>query len=142
VFVETGISLVVLLLAVFSVIDAAALIWTYLSLENAVSEATRFAVTQQTLANPSNPASQLSRIESIKLKARMEADGIQIDDGEFSFQDLTTGLAGAGGPNDVIQVTINHPYQLLLPLPVPNPATLNQFPIAVSSTMLNEPPPP
>jgi len=136
-FVETAISIIVLLGFVFSVIDAGMLFFTYVTLENAVSEATRFAATGQTLTDPGS-GSQLSRIDSIKLKARTEANGIQIPDGEFVFRNLTDGTADAGGPNDVIQVTINHAYTPLFPILFL--VSHSPFDIHLSSTMLNEPP--
>lgn len=136
-FVETGIALIVLLGFVFSVIDAGMMFWTYVTLENAVSEATRFAATGQTLTDPGN-GNQLSRIDSIKLKARTEANGIQLPDGEFVFNNLTDGTADAGGPNDVIQVTINHSYTPVFPILFL--VSQSAFDIHLSSTMLNEPP--
>ncbi len=137
-FVETGIAIIVLLGFVFSVVDAGMLFWTYVTLENAVSEGTRFAVTNQTLADPNNPGNQLSRIDSIKLKTRTEANGIPLDDGEFVFANLTDGTADAGGPNDVIRVGLNHPYKPLFP--VLFSASSLSFNIHLSSTMMNEPP--
>jgi Flp pilus assembly protein TadG len=139
-FVETGIAIIVLLGFVFSVMDAAMLFWTYITLENGVTEATRFAVTNQTLASPGNPNTQLSREDSIKLAMRTESPGITIADGEFGFFDVTTNSAGTGSPNDVIRVTITHPYNPIFPiLFLANPN--RQFTITVSSTMMNEPPP-
>jgi Flp pilus assembly protein TadG len=135
-FVETGIAIIVLLGFVFSVVDAAMLFWTYVTLENGVTQATRFAVTGQTLTSGGN---QLSRIDSIKLAMRTEAAGITINDSEFSFFDVTTGAAGAGAPNDVIRVTVTHPYNPIFPiLFLVNPN--RQFTITVASTMMNEPP--
>ncbi len=136
-FIETGIAIIVLLGFVFSVIDAATLFWTYMTLESGVTEATRFAVTGQTLTDSGGNA--LSRADSIKLAMRTEAPGMTIPDGEFDFFDVTTNSAGTGAPNDVIRVTITHPYRPVFPilfLASPN----GVFTITVSSTMKNEPP--
>jgi Flp pilus assembly protein TadG len=136
-FIETGIAIIVLLGFIFSVVDAGMLFWTYITLENGVTEATRFAVTNNTL-NDAN-GNPLSRIDSIKQEMRTEARGITINDSEFNFFDVTTNSAGAGAPNDVIRVTITHPYQPIFPiLFLANPG--KQFQITVSSTMKNEPP--
>src|SRR6266436_10447890 len=45
--VETAIGIVLLMLLTFSVVDAAMLFYVYLTLQNGVTEATRFAVTGQ-----------------------------------------------------------------------------------------------
>jgi Flp pilus assembly protein TadG len=134
-FVETAIAIIVLLGFVFAVVDSAMLFWTYISLENGVTEATRFAVTGQTLTQG---GVQLSRVDSIKATMRKEAVGITVADSEFSFLDVTTGAAGAGGPNDVIRVTVTHPYKPIFPiLFLVNPNRV--FNITVASTMMNEP---
>ncbi len=136
-FVETGIAILVILGFTWAVIDAGALFFTYLTLENAVTEATRFAVTQQTIGG-------LSRVDSIKTTMRDFAPGITIGDGEFGFENLTDGTADAGGPNDVIRVSVDHQFEPWLPLPFPvfmSADPSGRFRIRVSSTMKNEPPP-
>ncbi len=136
-FVETGIAILVILGFTWAVIDAGGLFWTYLTLENAVTEATRFAVTQQTIGG-------LSRVDSIKSTMRTLAPGITIADGEFGFENLSDGTADAGGPNDVIRISVNHQFQPWLPLPFPvfmSADPSGGFRIVVSSTMKNEPPP-
>jgi Flp pilus assembly protein TadG len=127
VFVETAIALLVFLFAIFSVLEVGVLIWTYLTLEHAVTEATRFATTQQTIG-------ALNRSDSIKAKMREQAPGITIADGEFSFFNVTNGGTDAGGPLDVIRITVAHPYSPLFPMPYVRGSVLT-----VSSTMRNEP---
>src|SRR5262249_8166404 len=71
--VETAIAVVVLVGFMLSVIDGALLFWTYLTLENGITEATRFAITQQQLDDPNNPGGQLSRIDSIEAVMRQQS---------------------------------------------------------------------
>jgi hypothetical protein len=136
-FVEAGFALVIILGFTWAVIDAGALIWTYLTLENAVTEATRYAATQQTIGS-------LSRVDSIKETMRQMAPGITIADGEFSFQNITDGTSDPGGALDLIRITVTHSFRPWLPIPFPaflasNPS--GTFQIRVSSTVRNEPAP-
>lgn len=126
--VESGIAMIILLACIFAVMDSGMMLYTYLTLENAVSEATRFAVTNQTTGG-------LSRLESVKSVMRQSCPGVTISDGEFTFQNITDGTADIGGPNDVIRITVQHPYTLVMPLLVYSGA----FRITVSATMMNEP---
>ena len=135
--VEAGFALVIILGFTWAVIDAGALVWTYLTLENAVTEATRFAATQQTIGGQ-------SRVDSIKSTMRQMAPGITIGDGEFSFENITDGTSDPGGALDLVRITVDHSFQPWLPLPFPaflasNPT--GRFRIRVSSTMRNEPAP-
>ena len=60
--IEAAIVTPLLLLLTFSIVDFASMFYVYLALENGVSQATRFAVTGQTMADPNNPTTQLNRI--------------------------------------------------------------------------------
>src|SRR5439155_482187 len=103
--IETAIGIVLLLLLTFSIVDAAMLFYTYLTLENGVTEATRFAVTGQQTSDPANPTTALSREDSIKRVMRSSTPGLEIPDREFRFDDISQpGTPGAGNPNDVIQI--------------------------------------
>ena len=132
-----ALAILVLLGFMFAIIDAGMLFWTYVTLENGITEATRFAATNQTLADPGNPGNQLSRVDSIKLTMRTESNGIPIADGEFVFFNITKGTADPGAPNDIIKITVNHPFTL--PFPILFPGAGRNFDIHVSSTMKNEP---
>jgi hypothetical protein len=135
--VEAAFALVIILGFTWSVIDAGALIWTYLTLENAVTEATRYAATQQTITG-------LSRVDSIRTTMRQMAPGITIPDGEFSFQNITDGTSDAGGGLDLIRITVNHSFQPWLPIPFPTFLASNpsgRFQMSVSATVRNEPTP-
>jgi TadE-like protein len=136
---ETAIGIVLLLLVSFSVADAALLFFAYLTLQNGVTEATRYSVTGQQADNPDTPASKLSREESLKLVMRAATPGLTIDDGEFSFYDVTQNATGTGGPKDVIRVTVTHPWQLASPVLWPLVGNGGVVNLRVSATMKNEP---
>jgi len=139
--VETAIGIVLLLLLTFSIVDAAMLFYVYLTLENGVTEATRFAVTGQQTNDPNNPTSTLSREDSIKRVMRNSTPGLTIADSEFSFRDVskTPSTPGVGGPNSVIQVTVTHPWQLISPMLWPFVGNGGVISLRVSATMKNEP---
>jgi len=137
--VETAIGIVLLLLLTFSIVDASMLFYVYLTLENGVTEATRFAVTGQQETDPSNPTSPLSREDSIKHIMRNSTPGLTIADSEFAFYDVTHRRSGTGGPSDVIQVTVTHPWRLISPMLWPFVGNGGVISLRVSATMKNEP---
>src|SRR5262245_18468222 len=106
-------------------------------LENGVTEAARYAVTNQVLTDP-NTGQPLSRSDSIKTVMRQSSPGIMIADGEFAYWDYTMSTADTGGPNDIIQIAVVHPWRFLFPF---LSSTVGTFIIRVASTMRNEPPP-
>ena len=131
-FVETAIGVLLILGMSWAVVDAGALFWTYLTLENAVTEAARYASTHQTITG-------LSRSDSIKSQLRALAPGITIPDGEISFYDITTNTNDAGGFNDLIRVSVDHVHSPVLPLPMFLNSAHRNFRIRVSSIVRNEP---
>ena len=138
--IEAAIGIVLLLLLSFSVLDAAMLFYAYLTLQNGVTEATRFAVTGQQANNPSNPTRNEEEIMRI---VRNSTPGLQpILDSEFSFCDVTNPnniiCNSTGGPDSVIQVTVRHPYKLITPMVWPLVGAGGVINLRVSATMKNE----
>jgi Flp pilus assembly protein TadG len=139
--IEAAIVTPLLLLLTFSVVDFSSLFYVYLSLENGVSQATRFAVTGGTMADPGNPTAQLNRMESIKLATRQATPTITLDDSAFSFSHMSPPAgawsAGVGGPNDIEKVTVDYDWNLMTPLIRPFfPGGKIHF--TVASSMKNE----
>ena len=138
---EAAIITPLLLLLTFSIADFGSLFYCYLALENGVSQATRFAVTGNSMSDPSNPSSTLSRPESIKAAMRDATPTLTIPDSAFTFQHMpvggTTWLGGTGGPNDIERVTITYNWPILTPLLSPFfPG--GQLTMKVESMMKNE----
>jgi Flp pilus assembly protein TadG len=118
---EAAIITPLLLLLTFSIVDFGAIFYVYLALENGVSQATRFGVTNQVKDDPLHPGTPLSRPESIKLAMRQATPTLTIPDGAFAFANRpsTAGgawTAGAGGPNFVDKVTVTYTWNLFCPL--------------------------
>jgi Flp pilus assembly protein TadG len=137
--VEAAIITPLLLLITFSIVDFGALFYVYLSLENGVSAATRYAVTGNAMNDPSgNP---LNRIDTIKAAMRQATPTLTIPDGAFSFSHMPVGgtsfIAGVGGPNEVEKVTVDFTWTVLTPVLRPF-FTNGQIRFVVESTMKNE----
>jgi hypothetical protein len=110
---EAAIITPLLLLLTFSIADFGGLFYAYLALENGVSQATRFAVT-------GNSMGSLSRPESIKAAMRDATPTLTIPDGAFSFEHMPLGgsgwVGGIGGPGEIEKVTITYSWPLMTPL--------------------------
>src|SRR5262245_7751151 len=91
--VEAAFVTPLLLLLTFGIADFGTLFYTYLALENGVSQATRFGVTGEQMTDPNNPNNKLSRAESIKLAMRRSTPSLTIDDSAFSFSHLPAGTS-------------------------------------------------
>ena len=120
-----------------SVVEAAMLFFAYLTLQNGVTAATRFGVTGQ---DPNDDDHPTRHEDSIKRVMR-DATGLTLEDGEFTFYDITTQSSGTGGPNDIIQVTVIHPWLLISPMAWPLVGNGGVITLRVSAMMRNEPSP-
>jgi Flp pilus assembly protein TadG len=132
--IEAAIVLPLILLLTFGTIEFASVFYVYLSLQNGVSQATRYAVT-------GNTANGASRVDSIKTAMRQATPTLTIPDTAFTFQHLpeggTTWVGGAGGPNAVERVSVNYTWTFFTPLMRPFFPS-GTMTIRVDSTMKNE----
>ena len=135
--VETAIGIVLLVLLSLSVVEAAMLFFAYLTLQNGVTAASRFGVTGQDPNDDDHP----TRHEDSIMRVMRDATGLKLEDGEFTFYDITTQSSGTGGPDDIIQVTVKHPLQLISPMVWPLVGNGGVITLRVSATMRNEPSP-
>lgn len=118
--VEAAIITPLLLLLSFSVVDFASVFYVYLSLENGLSQATRYAVTGQLMDDPASPGTKLSRADSIKAAMRQATPTLTIGDAAFSFSHMPPGggawTAGVGGPGDIEKVSVDYTWSIMTPL--------------------------
>ena len=132
--IEAAIITPLLLLLTFSIFEFGALFYVYLSLQNGVTQATRYAVTGR--ADP-----DASRSESIRSAMRRATPTLTIDDGAFTFHHMAPGAAnwagGVGGPSDIEKVTVNYTWDILTPLMRPF-FTGGKIEFSVESAMRNE----
>ena len=139
--VEAAIITPLMLLLTFAIADFSTMFYVYLALENGASLATRYAVTVNTMADPSDPSVQLSRMDTIKAAMRQATPSITIPDTAFSFHHMAIGgsawVAGVGGPGEIEKVTIDYTWHLMTPLLRPF-FTNGDFHVTVDSAMKNE----
>ena len=111
--VEAAIILPLLMLLTLGIVEFATMFWVWLALQNGASQGTRYAVT-------GNLVEGQSREESIKSAMRQATPSLTLDDGAFVFSHLPPGgggwAGGAGGPGDIIKVTVNYAWTPMIPL--------------------------
>lgn len=127
--VETGIIISLLILTTFTVFDLAGLFFTYLTFQNGVTQAARFAITN---------TGGVNRDQLIRQAMRDNSPGFTINDADFTFFDITTNSAGSGGPGDIIRISVVHNWKLYSPLvqPIFNNGVVT---VRVAASMRNEP---
>lgn len=142
---ETAISLSILLVLAMATIDFGYLFFTKLTLQNAVRQADRYAVTGQCISGSDGTCTQ-TRYNSIIATLQDNSLGL-LNAGNTGDVSVTCTNDGggcpnnAGGPGDLITISVSYPYSFLSPLLAaffPGHA----FTVGVSATSLNEPFPP
>jgi Flp pilus assembly protein TadG len=138
---EAAIITPLLLILTFGIVDFAGMFYVWAALENGVSVATRFAITGNTMADPSNPSQNLSHEAAIMAAMRNATPTVTINDADFTFSHMSPGgstwAGGAGGPNDVGKVTVTHVWTPLTPILGPF-LTNGKLTVSVDSAMKNE----
>jgi len=139
--IEAAFILPLLLVLTFSIIDFACLFFVHLALENGISQATRYAITGNVMADPDNAGESLSREESIKAAMRKATPTLTIADEDFSFEYLPDGedtwVDGTGEPGDIMKARVDYDWDILTPLMKPFFAD-GQIRLTAESAMKNE----
>jgi len=139
--IEAALTLPLVLLLTFSIVDFGTLFFVYLTMQNGASQATRYAVTGNAMDDPDHPGTALSRPDSIKLAFRQATPSLTLPDDAFAFSHLAVGgstwLAGTGAPNEIDKVTVTYKWDLMTPLLRPF-FTNGQIVVSVESAMKNE----
>jgi Flp pilus assembly protein TadG len=135
---EAAIVFPLVVLVTCALVEFISILHAYLALENGVSQATRYAVTGQTMTDPSNPAKNLPRDQAIIAALRRATPTVAIADSDVTFFDVSQNTSGVGGPNDLIRVTVIHAWPLLTPVLRPVFPSGNVL-LKASATMKNEP---
>jgi hypothetical protein len=121
----------------FALLDFGRLFFVQMNLEEAVQEAARYASTGNHLADPKNPGQTLSRLQSITTEAEQAAFGWGANVTNIQISSLNGGAGSAGGPGDVVTVSLTVSLKLLTPIVArgfPNGA----YTFISSSTVKNE----
>lgn len=139
--IEAALITPLLLLLTFAIVDFAGLFYAWLALESGVSQATRYGITGNVMEDPDNPGESLSREDSIKAAMRDATPTLTIDDDAFTFTHRPEGgaswIAGAGGPGDIVRVSVDYDWELWTPLIRPFFAD-GQITLTTESAMKNE----
>lgn len=134
-------------LLVFGVTDFGRLFFTKTTLQHALREAGRYAVTGQHQQDPNNPATPLSRVQSIRNIAQSRAAGLlpassNIDVKAYDSQGRVDAAHPAGLPGETVVVSLTTQLTLITPLigkffPQVNGKGVYTF--TVSTSFKNEP---
>ena len=126
--VEFGLTIPVVLIIFFGIVEFGRLSYARLTVRHAVVEATRFAVTGNRLSDPDN-GDMLSRAASIQQMLQNRSGNVEI-------QNITINPTDGGGPEDIVTITVDFTYNFLLP---GFKEVLQPVDFSVSASMRNEP---
>lgn len=140
--VQFGIALPIFLLLILGTIDFGYLFFTESTLQNAVLQAGRYAITGECITGSDGSCSQ-SRYNSIIQTLQTASLGLATI-GDINLT-CTNGGGGcpnnAGGPGDIVTITVTYPYKFMAG-PIGNFFSGNSYTIKISAAFTNEPFPP
>jgi Flp pilus assembly protein TadG len=124
-------------LLVCGIFDFGHLFFVQMSMQDAIRQAGRFAVTGNHLPDPNNPGNNLSRVASIIKTAQDASAGTTITG--IKISSLNGGSNSAGGPGDTVTVSVTDDLQLVTPLIAQFFGPNGIYTFTVSVTFKNEP---
>ncbi len=124
-------------LLVCGIFDFGHLFFVQMSMQDAIRQAGRFAVTGNHLPDPNSPGNNLSRVDSIIQTAQNAAAGTTITGIQISS--ANGGTNNAGGPGDTITISITDDLPLITPLVANFFGPNGIYTFTVSVTFKNEP---
>jgi Flp pilus assembly protein TadG len=136
---EFALVLPIFLLLVFAVTDFARLFYIEMTLQNAVREAGRYAITGNHQPDPNHPSQNLSRVQSINQIAQQAAMGLDVSN--LTIVSASGGSGNAGGPVDTVTISLTTKMQILTPI-VAQFFKNGFYTFTVSVSFKNEPFPP
>jgi Flp pilus assembly protein TadG len=136
--VEFALLAPVFFLLVFGVLDFGRVLFTQMTLQHALREAGRYAVTGRRLPGTNPKTGNLyTRIESIKQIAQNAAAGLSVVN--ISISSVLGGNGSAGGPRDTVTVSLTTNLKLITPMIGRYFGSTGVYTFTVSTTFLNEP---
>ncbi len=132
--VETALAIPLLLLFVFGTVDIGRVLFGHLTLQHAVREAGRFAVTGRTLAGVQGDHPRLDSVLKIVVA---DSAPFPLTTSDIQVSSLGGGAGSAGGPGDVVTIKVVYPIKLLTPM-IGKFFRDDQFVVEVASTFRNE----
>jgi len=137
--VEFALAASILFLLIFAALEFAMLLSAQMTLQNAVRQAGRYAITGNHLPDPNHSGQNLSRIASITRVAQDAAMGLNVSNIQISS--VQGGSGNAGGPGDTVTISLTATLPVLTPL-VAQYFQNGSYTTTVSVTFKNEPFPP
>ena len=131
--VEFAITAIVFLLLVFSILDFSYLYFAKVTLQSAVRQGGRYAITGQAMTSKSRYASILQTVEDNSMGFATSSN--------TTISSAVGGPSTGGGPGDTITITVTYSYNVITPL-VAAFFTGGKYTFSVSSSFKNEPFPP
>ncbi len=104
----------VFLLLLFAILDFSRLFYVELTLQNAVRQAGRYAITGNHMPDPQHQGQNLSRVNSIIQVAQNAAQGLDVSAIQVSSQG--GGDGSAGGPGDTVTISLTTNLKLMTAL--------------------------
>lgn len=135
--VEMALVLPMFLMLLCGVVDFSNVFYTEMTVQNALRQAGRFATTGNHLADPNNPGNNLTRVNSIIATAQQAAPGFNFN--SISISSVNGGAGSAGGPGDIVTISITTGVQMLTPIIAPFFKPNGKYNFTVSVTFKNEP---
>jgi hypothetical protein len=139
---EMAISLTLLLVIALAAMDFGYLFFTKVTLQNAVRQAGRYAVTGQCVSG-SNGSCSLSRYNSI-VNTLQDTSLNLLNNGNTADVSITCTNKGggcpnnAGGPGDLVTISVSYPYGFLSPM-LASFFPGHSYVIRVGAAFINEP---
>lgn len=134
--VEFSLVALVFVFLMFAVFDFGHLFFVEMDVQNALQEAARYGSTGNHLPSPTNPDQSLSRVTSIIDTLQNDAFAVNISNIQVSS--ATGGSDNAGGPGDLLTVSVTVSMPLMTPL-IAQLFKNGQFTYTTSVTIMNEP---
>ncbi len=136
--VEFAVLTPIFFLLIFGVLDFGRVLFTQMTLQHALREAGRYAVTGRHLpgTNPST-GNPYTRIESITQIAKNSAAGVSIVN--LSISSVQGGSSSAGKPRDTVTVSLTTSLKLITPMIGRYFGPSGVYTFTVKTTFLNEP---
>jgi len=121
---------------VFGVFDFGHLFYVEMMVQNAVQEAARYGSTGNHLPDPNNPGKDLSRVDSII--STLQQCPLNPDITNVQISSANGGKDSAGGPGDMMTITVTSSVPLLTPL-IAGLFNQGRYTFNTSVTIKNEP---
>jgi Flp pilus assembly protein TadG len=136
---EFAVVATLLFTVLFGCFEFACLMYSQITLQNAVREAGRYAMTGNHLPDPNHPGHTLSRVASITHVAQDAAMGLDVSNIQISS--VAGGSNNAGGPADTVTISLTANLPLMTAL-IGQYFSHGAYTTTVSATFRNEPFPP